>query len=122
MQTLNSYFAVSSDAVYTLVSDQYLKLSGGLAVAYDGGRAMAYDGGRAVAYNGGVAEAYNGGVVCKSFDIASDGLYQLWCTYDGYFYAGCRKSLTRKQALKHWDRDDDRALLFTFAILVCTEE
>jgi hypothetical protein len=100
---------------------QAVAYNGGQAEAYYGGVAMAYKGGRAEAYNGGQAEAYNGGVVCKSFNLANDGAYQLWCTDDGYFYAGCQKRLTREQALAHWDRDDDRAMLFTLAILVCTE-
>ena len=47
------------------------------------------------------------------------------CPYDGYalvqtdtdhFSAGCRKNLTREQALAHWNRRDARAKLFTAAI------
>ena len=32
------------------------------------------------------------------------------------FLAGCRGPLTRAKALKHWDRGDERAKLFTKAI------
>ncbi|WP_371433018.1 hypothetical protein, partial [Novosphingobium sp.] len=48
------------------------------------------------------------------------------CPEDGYalvqtdtdkFFAGCRKGLTREQALSHWDRSDARAKLFRGAIL-----
>jgi YD repeat-containing protein len=42
--------------------------------------------------------------------------YDLRLNTDGTFTAGCRRDYTRDQALKHWDRDDDRALLFTLAI------
>lgn len=47
------------------------------------------------------------------------------CPTDGYalvqsdtdrFSAGCRNNLTRAQALKHWNRSDARARLFTAAI------
>ena len=47
------------------------------------------------------------------------------CPIDGYalvqtdtdlFSAGCRKILTREQALAHWNRSDARAKLFTAAI------
>ena len=33
-----------------------------------------------------------------------------------HFSAGCRKNLTREQALAHWNRSDARAKLFTAAI------
>ena len=99
--------------------------SGGRAVAYDGGRAVAHDGGRAVArdggraeaHDGGTAEAHDGGEICELFDLADDGKYKLTMTDDGYFYAGCAVNLTREQSLARWDRDDDRACLFTLAIL-----
>ena len=48
--------------------------------------------------------------------IASDTSYSLFARVDGSFSAGCRKNLTREQALRHWARDDDRAMLFTLAI------
>ena len=47
------------------------------------------------------------------------------CPNDGYalaqtdadlFSAGCRRNLTREQALAHWSRSDARAKLFTAAI------
>jgi hypothetical protein len=46
--------------------------------------------------------------------------YNLCANLDGTFTAGCRRNLAREQAIAHWDRSDDRALLFTFAILFCT--
>ena len=48
--------------------------------------------------------------------IADDGDYVL--LHDAnrdLFKAGCRR-FTRAEALKHWDRDDKRAILFTRAI------
>ena len=48
--------------------------------------------------------------------IALDGEYLLWRSDAGLYYAGCRRELTREQALKHWDRTDDRAMLFTKSI------
>jgi YD repeat-containing protein len=51
--------------------------------------------------------------------LAWHGGYSLQANSDGTFTAGCRRNLTRAQALAHWDRSDDRALLFTFAILFC---
>lgn len=35
----------------------------------------------------------------------------------GKYHAGCRCDLPAKQALQHWDREDERAKLFTAAIL-----
>jgi YD repeat-containing protein len=37
-------------------------------------------------------------------------------TKNGKYWAGCREFDNAEQALKHWDRDDDRACLFTVAI------
>jgi hypothetical protein len=37
-------------------------------------------------------------------------------TQSGKYWAGCRRFDNAEQALKHWDRDDDRACLFTIAI------
>ena len=42
--------------------------------------------------------------------------YGLWAGSNGLYYAGCRKGFTREQALRHWDREDDRACLYTLAI------
>ena len=42
--------------------------------------------------------------------------YGLWAGSNGLYYAGCREELTREQALRHWDREDDRACLYTLAI------
>jgi hypothetical protein len=51
--------------------------------------------------------------------IAEDEQYKLVMTPDGIFYAGCHGPFTKAQALKHWDREDDRACLFTLAIGLC---
>ena len=48
--------------------------------------------------------------------IAISG-YGLVATDAGMFYAGCRGPLTKDQALAHWRRDDERAKVFTAAIL-----
>jgi carbonic anhydrase/acetyltransferase-like protein (isoleucine patch superfamily) len=43
--------------------------------------------------------------------------YGLWQGDNGLYYAGCRRGLTLRQALDHWnDRDDERALKFISAI------
>ena len=48
--------------------------------------------------------------------IADDGEYELLHDAErGLFLAGCRR-FTRAEALKHWNRDDERAKLFTKAI------
>ena len=39
-----------------------------------------------------------------------------------HFFAGCRNNMTRKQALRHWNRDDARAKQFSAAILAATGE
>ena len=55
----------------------------------------------------------------NGFRIADDGNYVLH--YDNTnetFLAGCSGVLTREQAIKRWDRDDDRAKLYTLAISV----
>jgi hypothetical protein len=46
----------------------------------------------------------------------TDG-YVLWLGDNGLYYAGCAIILTREQALERWAREDDRAKLFTAAIL-----
>ena len=126
MIKINDYFEISEGSEYELVSETYCGLkspgiliahNGSRAVAHDGGRAVAYDGGRAEAHDGGTAEAHDGGEICELFDLADDGKYKLTMTDDGYFYAGCAVNLTREQSLARWDRDDDRACLFTLAIL-----
>ena len=49
--------------------------------------------------------------------IADDGEYVLLHdTEKDLFVAGCRGPFTRAKALKHWDRDDERAKIFTKAI------
>ena len=42
--------------------------------------------------------------------------YGLWAGSNGLYYAGCQEGFTREQALRHWDREDDRACLYTLAI------
>jgi hypothetical protein len=46
----------------------------------------------------------------------SDG-YILWRDRRDCYWAGCRGPYTREQALRHWDRDDERARVFREAIL-----
>lgn len=53
--------------------------------------------------------------------LAECDQYTLLRDPDGYYYAGCRGPFTAEQALKHRDREDDRACLFTFAILMAEE-
>ena len=49
--------------------------------------------------------------------IADDGKYVLLHdTNRDLFKAGCQGPITRAEALKHWDRDDERAKIFTKAI------
>ena len=49
--------------------------------------------------------------------IADDGVFALLHDAEkGLFGAGCRGPLTRAEALKHWDRNDERAKIFTKAI------
>ena len=49
--------------------------------------------------------------------IADDGNYVLYHDANrGLFKAGCQGPFTRAEALEHWDRDDERAKLFTKAI------
>lgn len=51
----------------------------------------------------------------KAVKLADDGNYQLWIV-DEEFRAGCRKFLNAEDALAHWDREDERAELFSEAI------
>jgi hypothetical protein len=61
--------------------------------------------------------AENGEATRRRFlAICPDAGYALIQTDTDRFSAGCRKNLTRAQALKHWSRTDDRAVLFTAAI------
>ena len=49
--------------------------------------------------------------------IADDGEYVLFRDAEKeLFLAGCQGPFTRAKALKHWDRDDERAIIFTKAI------
>ena len=48
--------------------------------------------------------------------VCPDDGYALVQTDTDRFSAGCWEGLTRAQALKHWDRSDARAKLFTAAI------
>ena len=50
--------------------------------------------------------------------ITDDGEYTLFYdTEKDLFLAGCQGPFTRAKALKHWNRGDERAKLFTKAIL-----
>ena len=50
--------------------------------------------------------------------IADDGNYVLFHDANrDLFKAGCQGPFTRAEALKHWNRDDNRAKFFTKAIL-----
>ena len=123
MKRINDNFEVSEDAEYTLVSPFEIQVRKGNAVAGSGGTAVAWSGGTAVAGSGGTAVAWSGGKAYQNSDlikIANDYHYNLIMDPDGYFYAGCRGPLTRAEALKYWDREDDRACLFTLAIGICT--
>ena len=48
--------------------------------------------------------------------IAFDGEYALFLYDDETYSAGCQKSLSKEKALKHWNRADNRAVMFTEAI------
>jgi transcription elongation factor len=81
--------------------------------------------------SGAVAQAWVSGAVAQAWasgaqSVNADDFADL-CECDGYtlkactngtYYAGCRGPFTAEQALAHWDRKDDRACLFTFAILM----
>lgn len=50
--------------------------------------------------------------------IADDGKYVLhYDSTSDTFLAGCSDTLTRTEAIRRWNRDDDRALLYTLAIV-----
>ena len=68
-----------------------------------------YDaGGRALTYK---KEGFSG------VRIADGGKYVLYHDANrGLFKAGCQGPFTRAEALEHWDRDDERAKIFTKAI------
>jgi hypothetical protein len=55
------------------------------------------------------AHGVKGRLLCAS-------TYGLWLGDNGLIYAGCREGLTIGAALKHWDRPDERAVMFTAAI------
>jgi hypothetical protein len=48
--------------------------------------------------------------------VCPKGGYALIQTDTDLFSAGCQRNLTREEALKHWNRTDERAKLFTAAI------
>lgn len=58
-----------------------------------------------------------GKIIAKYQDQYLISQYSLFAHVDGRFSAGCRMNLTRDEALKHWNRTDSRAVLFTQAIL-----
>jgi hypothetical protein len=55
------------------------------------------------------AHGVKGRLLCAS-------TYGLWLGDNGLLYAGCHEGLTIDEALKHWDRTDERAVMFTAAI------
>ena len=111
MKQVNENFQVSDDAEYTLISPFELHVQRGNAEAWA---------------SGALAEAWASGARAFQKDeflslVESDG-HMLLMSPDGEYYAGCRGPLLREQALQHWDREDDRACLFTLAIGICTPE
>jgi hypothetical protein len=50
--------------------------------------------------------------------LIANSTYCLFVSKDGLYSAGCARNLTLDQALNRWDRDDERAVAFTAAILV----
>lgn len=130
MKKLNKYFSVSYDADYTLVSKTYLVLKAGYAVVLEGGHIDVHQGGCAEVRWGGHADVWEGGSAtvwegglktCNGaipVEIAKAGGHKLRMC-QGLFQAGCSSWLARDVALNRWNREDDRALLFTLAILSC---
>lgn len=146
MKKLNEFFYISDDAEYTLSHDTRLVLEsgyafvqdgghaevlrrggcnvqpGGLATLLRGGDAVVMKGGCAIVQEGGYADVQPGGIETTTdetpVNLASDEQFILR-TCQGLFQAGCHRWFTRAQALAHWDREDDRACLFTLAILSC---
>lgn len=57
------------------------------------------------------------GVKVRCLAICPRDGYMLMQPVDATYSAGCRRSLSRDEALKHWDRTDGRAKIFTAAIL-----
>ena len=47
--------------------------------------------------------------------LSGYGLFYVYSTRT--YHAGCRQGLTSEQALAHWNRDDERAKIFTAAII-----
>lgn len=116
MIRVNDAFLVSEGADYVLVSDRLLRINSGVAHVV---KPYAVAEARA---SGAVAVALASGALAENADdfaelATSDG-YTLKASAGGTYYAGCRGPFTSKQALAHWDREDDRACLFTFAILM----
>ena len=120
MKQVNENFQVSDDAEYTLISPFELHVQRGNAEAWaSGARAVALaSGARAVAWASGALTFQKDEFLSL---VESDG-HMLLMSPDGEYYAGCRGPLLREQALQHWDREDDRACLFTLAIGICTPE
>ena len=110
---------MSDDADYMLRCENDLIINSGYVDVWDGSRVVAWSGSRVDAWDGSRVDARSGSHVDAWNDfqlLADDGNYELRVSPDGYYYAGCRIALTAEEALKHWDRDDDRACLFTLAI------
>ena len=57
----------------------------------------------------------------RYLEIARSG-YVLFAGDRGNYRAGCRGPFTRDEALAHWSRSDERAKVFTAAILAAKKE
>lgn len=50
------------------------------------------------------------------YDVIARSEYDLMRHTDGKYEAGCRGPFPAAEALAHWDREDERACIFTIAI------
>jgi hypothetical protein len=54
----------------------------------------------------------------KHLKLLANSTYGLFVSKDGLYSAGCARNLTLDEALNRLDRDDERAIIFTSAILL----
>ena len=111
----NIQYAKSGSTVHAWYGSTVHAESGSTVRAESGSTVRAWSGSTVRALLGSTVHAKSGSTVHAAIILADDGQYKLFKAGDLYF-AGCASFLTLEQALKRWDRDDDRALLFTFAI------
>jgi hypothetical protein len=52
----------------------------------------------------------------KAGKLLAVSRYALWRSREGYYFAGCRGPLGLAQAVEHWDRPDERGMVFSLAI------